>query len=64
MCNNQPDFSPPSNSKGLPVGVVVGIVVGIVALAVIIVILIVFILRWRGCLGKKTSLSKGDPQIK
>lgn len=57
LYNNQADFTPPSE-KGSSISA--GAVVGIVAAVAIIIILIFGILWWKGCLGKKNTLAKGE----
>jgi len=57
LYNNQTDFTPPSeNGSSISVGAVVGIVVA----GVIVIILVLGILWWKGCLGKKSSLERGN----
>ncbi|XP_047310258.1 probable leucine-rich repeat receptor-like serine/threonine-protein kinase At3g14840 [Impatiens glandulifera] len=49
-----PGFSPPGSQKG---GISVGAVVGIVFSVVFVVILILGILWWKGCIGRKDTIS-------
>jgi len=54
---NQADFIPPSeNESRMSAGAVIAIVAGVV----VFLVLIFGILRWRGCLGQKSSLAKGN----
>jgi len=52
LYNNQTDSPPGSISAGA--------VAGIVVAATIDIILVCVILWWKGCFGKKNSLSRGD----
>jgi len=52
LYNNRADSPPGSISAGA--------VVGIVVAAIVIIVLVFGILWWKGCFGKKNSLSRGD----
>lgn len=57
---NQADFIPPSeNGSRISAGAVVAIVAGVV----VFLVLVFGILRWRGFLGQKSSLAKGNLHI-
>jgi len=56
LYNNHADSPPGSISSGVVIGIVVG--------AAIIIILVFGILWWKGCFGKKNSLTRGDKRNK
>jgi len=54
---NQADFIPPSENGSR---MSAGAVVAIVASVAVFLVLVFGILRWKGCLGQKSSLAKGN----